>query len=103
MFYILTRLHLILSNMALTDSLFSVEQLKPAQQDQIPQNLHGFYLLSTVLSMNPFSLNWKSSWAASSLASPPKDQNIAICLETIVLLDIKTWNYTAHNGSWEVF
>lgn len=30
-----------------------------------------FYLLSTVLSMNPFSLYWKSSWAASSLASPP--------------------------------
>lgn len=28
-------------------------------------------LLSTVLSMNPFSLYWKSSWAVSSLASPP--------------------------------
>ena len=33
----------------------------------------GFYLLSTVLSMKPFSLNWKSSWAVSSLASPPRD------------------------------
>lgn len=31
----------------------------------------GINLLSTVLSMNPFSLYWKSSWAASSLASPP--------------------------------
>lgn len=30
-------------------------------------------LLSTVLSMNPFSLYWKSSWAVSSLASPPGD------------------------------
>lgn len=28
-------------------------------------------LLSTVLSMNPFNLYWKSSWAASSLDSPP--------------------------------
>lgn len=31
------------------------------------------HLLSTVLSMNPFSLYWKSSWAVSSLASPPGD------------------------------
>lgn len=31
------------------------------------------HLLSTVLSMKPFSLYWKSSWAVSSLASPPGD------------------------------
>lgn len=32
---------------------------------------HNSHLLSTVLSMNPFNLYWKSSCAASSLASPP--------------------------------